>query len=82
MQIEGTLLPNSPILNIRQKRATELHVSENSKSKKTIESGEILIHDEALPFRGVDGRHRVRKLTETYKEPKENQSGDFEQIIS
>ena len=68
MQIGGTLLPNSPILNIRQRGA--------------IESGEILIHDEALPFRGVDGRRRVRKLTETYNEPKENQSGDFEQIIS
>jgi len=82
LQIEETILPNSLILNIRQKGAIEFKAFGKSKSKKTMESGEILIYDEALPFCEVDGQHRIRGLIEAYKELKEKQSGDFEEIRS
>jgi DGQHR domain-containing protein len=82
LQIEETLLPNSLILNIRQKGAIDFNAFEKSKSKKTIESGEILINDEALPFFEVDGQHRIRGLIEAYKELKEKKSDDFEEIRS
>lgn len=82
LQIEETLLPNSLILNIRQKGAIGFNTFEKAKSKKTIESGEILIYDEALPFCEVDGQHRIRGLIEAYKELKEKQSDDFEEIKS
>ena len=81
-QIEEILLPNTLILNIRQKGAIELKAFEKSKGKKTIESGEILIYDEALPFYEVDGQHRVRGLIEAYKELKEEKSDDFEKVRS
>lgn len=80
--IEETLLPSSLILNIRQKGAIEFKAFEKSKSKETIESGEILIDDEAMPFCEVDGQHRVRGLIEAYKELKEEKSDDFEEIRS
>jgi DGQHR domain-containing protein len=82
LQIEETLLPSSVILNIRQKGAIEFNAFEKSKSKKSIESGEILIDDEAMPFCEVDGQHRVRGLIEAYKELKEEKSDDFEEIKS
>lgn len=82
LQIEETLLPNSLILNIRQKGTIDFNAFEKSKSKKTIESGEILIYDEALPFCEVDGQHRIRGLIEAYKELKEEKSDDFEEIKS
>jgi len=80
--IEETLLPSSVILNIRQKGTINFDAFEKSKSKKTIESGEILIDDEAMPFCEVDGQHRVRGLIEAYKDLKEKKSGDFEEIRS
>jgi DGQHR domain-containing protein len=80
--IEETLLPSSLILNIRQKGTINFDAFEKSKSKKTIESGEILIDDEAMPFCEVDGQHRVRGLIEAYKELKEKKSDDFEEIRS
>jgi len=82
LQIEETLLPNSLILNIKDKGTIEFKAFEKAKSMKTIESGEILIYDEALPFREVDGQHRVRGLVEAYKELKEKKSDDFEEIRS
>ena len=82
LQIEETLLPSSLILNIRQKGAIEFKEFGKSKSKKTIESGEILIDDEALPFCEIDGQHRVRGLVEAYKDLKEKSSDDFEEIKS
>jgi len=82
LQIEETLLPSSLILNIRQKGTINFDAFEKSKSKETIESGEILIDDEAMPFFEVDGQHRVRGLIEAYKELKEKKSDDFEEIRS
>jgi len=82
LQIEETMLPSSLILNIRQKGAIEFKAFEKSEKQKTIESGKILIYDEALPFFEVDGQHRVRGLTEAYKELKEEKSDDFEKIRS
>lgn len=81
LHIEETLLPNSVILNIKQKGAIELKASEKPR-RKTIEPGKILINDEALPFREVDGQHRIRGLIEAYKELKGKQSKDFEEIKS
>jgi DGQHR domain-containing protein len=80
--IEETLLPSSLILNIRQKGTINFDAFEKSKSKETIESGKILIDDEAMPFCEVDGQHRVRGLIEAYKELKEKQSAAFEEIRS
>jgi len=80
--IEETLLPSSLILNIRQKGTINFDAFEKSTSKETIESGKILIDDEAMPFCEVDGQHRVRGLIEAYKELREKQSGDFEEIRS
>jgi len=80
--IEETLLPSSLILNIRQKGTINFDAFEKSKSKETIESGEILIDDEAMPFCEVDGQHRVRGLIEAYKELKEKQPAAFEEIKS
>jgi len=77
--IEETLLPSSVILNIRQKGTIDF---DKPKSKKTIELGQISINDEALPFYEVDGQHRIRGLIEAYKELKEKQSDDFEEIKS
>jgi DGQHR domain-containing protein len=82
LEIEETLLPSSVILNIRQKGTIEFKAFEKSKSTKSIESGEILIDDEAMPFCEVDGQHRVRGLIEAYKELKEEKSDDFEEIRS
>ena len=82
LQIEETLLPSSLILNIRQKGAIEFEAFKESTSKKTIEVGKILIHDEAIPFYEVDGQHRVRGLIEAYKELKEKKSDKFEEIKS
>ncbi len=82
LEIEETLFPSSVILNIRQKGTIEFKAFEKSQSKKPIESGEILIDDEALPFCEVDGQHRVRGLIEAYKELKEKQLDDFEEIKS
>ena len=80
--IEETLLPSSVILNIRQKGTIEFKPFEKSKSKENVESCEILIYDEAMPFYEVDGQHRVRGLIEAYKELKEEKSDDFEKIRS
>ncbi len=80
--IAETLLPSSLILNIRQKGTIEFKAFEKSKSKETIESGEILIDDAAMPFCQVDGQHRVRGLIEAYKDLKERQPADFEEIRS
>jgi DGQHR domain-containing protein len=82
LKIEETLLPNSIVLNIRQKGIIEFKKFEKSESQKTRESGTILIHDEALPFFEVDGQHRIRGLIEAYKELKEKKSDDFEEIKS
>lgn len=82
LQIEETLLPNTIILNVRLKGAIEFNALQKSKSKVTIEPGEILIYDEALPFFEVDGQHRVRGLIEAYKDLKEIKSDDFEEIKS
>jgi len=82
LRIEETILPSSIILNIRQKGIIEFEPYEKSKSKKTIESGRILIQEEALPFFEVDGQHRVRGLIEAYKELRESKSDDFEEIKS
>jgi len=82
LHIEETLLPNSLILNIRQKGAIEFKALAESTTKKTIEIGKILIYDEALPFCEVDGQHRVRGLTEAYDELKNEKSVDFEKIKS
>jgi DGQHR domain-containing protein len=82
LQIEETLLPNSLILNIRQKGLIDFDAFEKSKSEKTIEFGTISIYDEALPFFEVDGQHRIRGLIEAYKELKEKRSDDFEEIRS
>jgi len=80
--IEEPLLPSSLILNIRQKGTVDFKRFEESKSEETVESGEILIDDAAMPFCEVDGQHRVRGLIEAYKELKEQQSADFEDIKS
>lgn len=80
LKIEETLLPNSVILNIRQKGGVEFTVSKGVKSKETIEPGTISIYEEALPFFEVDGQHRVRGLIEAYKQLQETKSEDFEMI--
>ncbi|MCJ7791485.1 MAG: DGQHR domain-containing protein, partial [Dehalococcoidia bacterium] len=78
--IEETILPNTVILNIRQKGTVDFEALEKSDSQKPIELGKILIYDEALPFYEVDGQHRVRGLIEAYNDLKEKQSKDFEEI--
>jgi DGQHR domain-containing protein len=80
LQIEETILPNTVILNIRQKGTIDFEPFEKSNSQKPIELGKILVYDEALPFYEVDGQHRVRGLIEAYRDLKEKQSKDFEEI--
>jgi len=80
--ITDPILPSSLILNIKQKGTIDFHRFKDSKSKQNIEAGEIVIHDEGMPLREVDGQHRVRGLVEAYKELKETQSPAFEQIRS
>lgn len=80
--ITEPILPSSLILNIKQKGTIDFKRFEQSKSKQTIESGEFVIHDEGMPFREVDGQHRVRGLVEAYQELKETQSPAFQEIRS
>jgi DGQHR domain-containing protein len=82
LQIEETLLPNTVILNIRQKGMVGFDALKKSDSKSPIELGTIRVYDEALPFYEVDGQHRVRGLIEAYKDMKERKSKDFEEIRS
>src|SRR4030043_35838 len=44
LKIEETILPNSIILNVRQKGIIEFKKFEKTESQKTRESGKILIH--------------------------------------
>lgn len=63
LKIEDILLPNTVILNIRQKGLIDFEPLSESK-KRNIETGIIKIRDEATPFYEVDGQHRVRGLIE------------------
>ena len=78
--IEETILPNSVILNVRQKGMIEFHAFHEPKGKDTIEVGTISIDDGALPFYEVDGQHRIRGLIEAYKDLKGRKSDDFEEM--
>jgi len=80
--IEETILPNSVILNVRQKGIIEFHAFHESKGPDTIELGTISIDDDALPFYEVDGQHRIRGLIQAYKDLKERKSDHFEEMKS
>ena len=82
LRIEETILPNTLILNIRQKGAVSFVPFDKSKDKETIQSGKISIYDEALPFWEVDGQHRIRGLIHAYDDVKQKKEAGFEYIKS